>query len=1152
MRNVPITVSGLMYSSLLLTLPAQAESTPEQLLLQQIQVGEYSHRDDIIEQALYRLESIDPKNPQLIAAKIRRSLRQQDRQKAADELAQLYQLAPDSDVYQQSKAIVALYNDDGQQHLQQARLLATTGHLDEARAAFDALFKGNPPTVELAVEYWQLVARLPNQRPAALKQLQDIERKTPGNPQVRIALVNMLFSQGDDKKGFALLQLMAADPNTAGVASEIWLQKINDMPVSSDSIAQLQLYQTLYSEGAQYTQAQQVLEQQKKDLATPGFVARQQGLYLADKGDDRKAIPSLREAIKHSPNDAEVVGALGLAYAGQGNRAAALPLLEKAESLDNHQGKWQSAINTNRYWLLIQQADAALSANNLSLAKSKYQQARNVNSGDVEALLGLGNTAVAEKDDATAERYYQQALRIEPYNSRAVSRLVDIYQRQSPEKAMNYLNSLSQRQRASMNTDIKNFRSSILQNEAGLLEKQQDWQRATDKLTEAQRLTPDDVWLTYSLARDLQRLNQGSQADALFDSLSERRSNDPEAAYAHALYLSGSDRTEQALQRLNRLPSTKWNDDISQLSQRLQRQATLARAEGMRRRGDEAGAIRFLQQQPADNDIDLTLGDWAIARGDYSQAHAAYGRVLQREPNNQDARLGEIDAYLGENQQNEARRQLEFFDHTAVDSINSERRIADAWLQTGDQRRADKFYQSMRDTVSAQPPSPDNALVWRDLASYEGKMNRAEQALDDYRQAMLASGITTARPENNEEFTRLMRNQPDDDWLKRSIRSNADELYQRQNTTITLDHDYWGSSGTKGISDLTAQTTMLEIDTPLYDGRAFARADYVQMNAGTFSAESGGKYYEKFGTCYEVGCASDFRQKTDGTSLALGWRNDVWNVDIGTTPFGFEVVDWVGGVGYKTDWNNIGVTFSASRRPISSSLLSFAGSKDPNTGISWGGVRATGGAISLSYDRGEAHGVWADLSAHQITGKNVEDNQRARLMGGYYYRVINEDNREVTVGVSSMLWRYQKDLSHYSLGQGGYYSPQSYFSLGLPINYRQRTENWSWELAGSVSWSTSTTDDRRRYPIKGLAPADLPDIDAIETGGKGSGVGYTLRALVERRLTSHWSIGAGVDIQEAKDYTPSHALLYVRYSFDDWRGNMDMPPRPLTPYADFK
>ena len=78
------------------------------------------------------------------------------------------------------------------------------------------------------------------------------------------------------------------------------------------------------------------------------------------------------------------------------------------------------------------------------------------------------------------------------------------------------------------------------------------------------------------------------------------------------------------------------------------------------------------------------------------------------------------------------------------------------------------------------------------------------------------------------------------------------------------------------------------------------------------------------------------------------------------------------------------------------------------------------------------------------------------------------------------------------------------------------------------------------------------DKTAVDSGSSGSGFGYTVQALLERRVSSHWTVGAGVDIQQAKDYTPSHYLLYARYSLGGWQGDLDMPPQPLTPYADFK
>lgn len=174
-------------------------------------------------------------------------------------------------------------------------------------------------------------------------------------------------------------------------------------------------------------------------------------------------------------------------------------------------------------------------------------------------------------------------------------------------------------------------------------------------------------------------------------------------------------------------------------------------------------------------------------------------------------------------------------------------------------------------------------------------------------------------------------------------------------------------------------------------------------------------------------------------------------------------------------------------------------------------------------------------------------------MAGYYYKLINDNNRRVTVGLTNMVWHYDKDLSEYTLGQGGYYSPQQYLSFAVPVNWRERTENWSWELGASSSWSHSKTNDQPRYPKPGLLPDNFRAAgrQIIDSGSSSSGVGYTAHALIERRITSNWFVGAAVDIQQAKDYTPSHALLYVRYSAAGWQGDMDMPPKPLIPYADW-
>ncbi|CNH19239.1 cellulose synthase complex outer membrane protein BcsC [Yersinia enterocolitica] len=1161
MRNIKINwlLSLALLPQAFIGVARGAEAvSPTQFLLEQVRLGEATNKDELVKQSLYRLNMMDPNNPDVIAAGIRQALRQGNLAEAQKQLDKLQQLAPDSDVYRRAKLMLAMTKPEVRQQLQEARLLATAGRVAEAKVKYDQLLQGNPPTLDLAVEYWRLVARLPGQEALATQKLASLDQQYPGNVALRMALARMYFSQQKAAQGYAMLEKVATDPTGTSDAADLWMDTIKTMTVSPQSVAALTHFLNVFSTGPQADMARKELANQQAMLADPTYQARLSGLAKVDSGSGAAAIPALKQALAASPYDPEILGALGLAYARAGDRAQALRLFEQAQKSDKDglkSDKWASLIKTNRYWLLNDEGDKALKTGNTALAQQKYQQARQIDGSDSYALIGLGDVAVARHDDKTAEQHYQQALRLDPANSSAVRGLANIYQRESPQKALNYLNNLPRSQQAKMRDTLNSLQLDMLKQQAEALAAQQQWHQAAEKYRQAQKLAPDDVWITYRLAQALAQDGHSAQADAEFHQLASRKPGDPEQVYAYALYLSSTERDSQALAHLATLPAAQWNDNIRELDQRLKLDQVLTLARQLRENGDETGAITALRQQPANTQIDLTLADWALERGDYSEALAGYQRIRAREPQNPDARLGEIEAYIAEGRLSDARQHLQTEPLTGEGaSLNTQRRVANAWSGVGDPQKAADIFQRLKPAAAKGAPSQDNALVFRDSARLAQSQGQPTAAQDDFKQAMVASGIAPTRPTDNDSYTLLTRNQATDDWLKRGIRADAADLYRQQDTRVTLDQDYWGSSGTGGISDLSAFNTMAQVDTPLADGRAFFRSDIIEMNASTF-ANTKGVYKEKFGTCYKAGCEGDIRQRASGTSIAMGWQNDHWATDIGTTPMGFEVVDVVGGLAYSNSWNHIGWTATASRRPLSSSLLAFAGTRDPNTNVTWGGVRANGVSLGASYDRGEANGVWSDLSYHYLTGQNVADNQRLRFMTGYYYKLINEDNRRLTVGLNGMWWHYQKDLSGYTLGQGGYYSPQKYLSLAIPVNYRQRTDNWSWELGGSVSLSHSATNDRARYPLQSLlnnSIKSISDRNDLDYGDSSNGVGYTLRALIERRLSSHWTLGAGVDIQQAKDYTPSHALIYLRYSMAGWQGDLDMPPQPLVPYADFK
>ncbi|BCA96666.1 hypothetical protein TUM19329_30270 [Legionella antarctica] len=984
---------------------------PRQFLLEQVLSAEANYRDDLVKQALYRLELIAPNDPEVIAARLRLALRQGNQLLATQQLEKLRQLTPDSNIYRHAKINVILAQPEGERQLQQARLMAVTGNLAEAKKLYDALFQGDPPTPFLAVEYWTMVSRLPGKESEALQQLQTIYR---------------------------------------------------------------------------YLQANKLVQDKKRNV------------------------------------------------------------------------HWIDSLKANLSRLSNAEGDKALKTANLSLAEQKYQQAFRYDNTNDFALIGLGDVAFARNDFIGAEKAYQKADELYPSGSIAVYGLISIYRRESPQKALKYLESLAPSKQFKFKEARLGLQSAVLQQQAARFEERKQWSEALRTYREAYQLTPDDPWLSYHLAMILYQTGQLQKAHTLLPQLVAKKNNDPTIMYIYALYLSATNQEQSALNYLNKLSKLLWNEDISKLAQRLEKELArkhmemvIEQAQKIRDQGNKNEAIAYLLKQPKMTRITLTLGDWALEDGQFSKALAYYHEVKAAEPQNADALLGEIEALVATGRLEEARRFLQAEQNNeSTLNLNMQRRVANAWIAVSELNKAHTIFQRIKQQARKEAPSQTNSLVFRDAARLEEQLHEPKQARVDYAYAMVKSKIAPVYPEDNDTYTYLTRNRREDDWLKKGIRSDAAQLYRQQEVRVTVENDYWDLSGTEGISDLSIKDTIVQADMPLHDGRAFFRGELIDVSAGDFIT-SNGVYLNDFGTC-TTGCVNGISQRARGYSPVIGWQNRKWSVDLGETPFGFPVVNWVGSINYSGDFNHIGWTLGASRRPMANSLLSFAGTRDPNTNIVWGGVVTSGFNLALSYDRGGSHGLWAFMDANELTGKNVINNKRVRLMDGYYYKLINEENRRVSVGINSMLWHYQRDLNDYSLGQGGYFSPQEYLSFALPIDYRQRTANWSYELGGSVSLSWTTTKDRPLYPIPSLVPPPLRAENTILSGSRsGSIFGYTLLALAERRLGPHFTLGGIVNIQRTQDFTPSHISVYLRYSFEGWMGDLDMPIRPLVPYANF-
>lgn len=1157
---------------------AQPENRDDQRqwLLEQVRIGEALHRDDLIHNALARLSLLEPGNSDALLAALNLALREHDAAQTEQLAQRLHEAAPGSVQDRQARSLLRLQQPEFAQRLQQARLLAVTGRYDEALVAYDQLFAGEPPSLDLALDYWRVVGNIRDRRPEAIRQLQLLDQRYPGYAGLRQTLANWLFSEGRDGEALTVLDQLSHDPVARDAAAQREFDYLAEQPVSAGSVSAWQAFKQRYPASPLLPLAEDKFTQQRALVADPAWQAGQRGKALLEQEHNAQAEAQLRVALRRYRSDASLNGALGVALMRQRRYAEANRAFNQAATLEQDTSlisKWKDLQASSQYWGLLQKADSTLEKHDLPGARILYQQARRQRPDEAFALLGLADVSLAEGDTAAAERQYLQVRRMEPDNSSAIRGLMRVYQAQSTDKAEAYLNSLPAVQQAQFEGLRRSLELGRLREQADAALQRKDWLGASQSLRRASELAPEEPWLVYQLANSLRQQGRDAEADGVFSSLLQRQPQDSATRYAHGLYLESSDRDAQVHDTLRAVVPSAWTDDMRRLDQRVRRRMTLAQAQRLQEQGHTEQATAVLESALAQGDGSpddlLLMAEWAAERGDHAKARDYYQRVLKAQPQRPEARLGVMESWVAEGDLARVRRDLAERPLQLTDQqSDAQRRLAEVWVALGEKEKAARLLEH----IATQQTQPD-PLLRRDAARLVAA-NDPQRALDLYAAAMADAQLlprSAVAPRDDRAMTLASRAKDEDDWLVRSLRSDVDELYRQRNTNVTLQHDYsWRKSdGTPGISRLSSQATLLHIDTPWEDGRAFARLERIGLDAGSFDLDENGQNTEDFGTCQFVGetrsgaplptCRGG-SQKADGGVLALGWQNSRWGFDLGATQ-GYEVNNWLGGAIVNGDAGQVGWSLAASRRPMSNSLLSFGGTRDPATGIRWGGVTANGATLGLSWDQGGDHGVWASLGHHWLLGENVADNQRTRAMAGYYYRLVEKVDERVRVGLTLMHWNYDKDLGGYSLGQGGYYSPQSYQSIGVPVSWAWRNYDWSFLLEGSVSWSRAHSDASRLYPDSHLNRKLLDRYDVIEStsninamvdASDSNGLGYRLHGLFERRLDDRWAVGGGFDWQHSDDYAPSHAMLYLRYLFEPWRGNLALPVTPQEPYSEWR
>jgi len=376
-----------------------------------------------------------------------------------------------------------------------------------------------------------------------------------------------------------------------------------------------------------------------------------------------------------------------------------------------------------------------------------------------------------------------------------------------------------------------------------------------------------------------------------------------------------------------------------------------------------------------------------------------------------------------------------------------------------------------------------------------------------------------------------------------------------------------GTSGNGKLSDIEVP---VEMRLPLGDGKLSLTATSVSLNAGAIGTDfysrsvfGGGPIAAFDQLAGRSGTPDD--QMARGVGWALAYKTRGLVADIGVTPVGFQFSNLTGGLKFDGTLDRADTLYysvNVSSRPVVDSVLSFAGTRDSVTGQAWGGVMSTGVRVQLSKELG-AYGVSGSVGFFSLTGHDVASNTRADANLGSYKNLIKTKDETLTLGVNAASMFYNKNLSNYTYGQGGYFSPQQYYALTLPLNWSQRKGDFSYKLSGSVGLQTFSQSASDYFPNNGdlQAAANAVMARALATGGGGSGVAsysatsstgmaYNLTAAGEYQLNRYAFLGGLVQLDNASNYQQWGAGLYLRLSFYPRQGPVSMPLSPyVSPYG---
>jgi hypothetical protein len=263
----------------------------------------------------------------------------------------------------------------------------------------------------------------------------------------------------------------------------------------------------------------------------------------------------------------------------------------------------------------------------------------------------------------------------------------------------------------------------------------------------------------------------------------------------------------------------------------------------------------------------------------------------------------------------------------------------------------------------------------------------------------------------------------------------------------------------------------------------------------------------------------------------------------GYTPYGFLVSTFTGRAYWKPGDGPF--AFNFVRDSVKDSQLSYSGLRDPagttlaHEGQIWGAVMANQGNLQFSHGDAES-GLYFGVGGQYLTGYHVQTNIRIDGSGGAYWRLKTfPEYGNLSIGANFFGMHYTHNENAFTLGMGGYFSPQAYFLANVPISWTGHYQTrWHYNVMGSLGVQGFQENAAPLFPLDSgdeigeTVTVGTTVYNELALPAKTSvGPNYDLRGQVAYQIGPHWFAGGFLSANNSRDYNAVSAGFSIHYMF---------------------